>query len=210
MPFHRNDHGSANKTDERSDRGHYPLVYKEKPIRLHGVLVSDDLTNWDLGGIVPQSGHEFLQEGFLAADQEKPHEMLLVMREGDWHVTINAASEEWTLISQGHCAFLSRSSDGERWSSAEPWPDIPNYNVKGCFLTDSKGRYITFHNDASNREDLFAKVKDRAKDWSLPVLVSNRPGWNCYAAAVEAAPDRIIFVYEHDKREIVFQELLLQ
>lgn len=230
MPFHRNDHGFANKTDQNISQGQYPLLYKEKPIRLHGVLVSDDLRNWQLGGIVPQSPgtpatEAFLQEGFLAPANDGSGELLLVMREGDWQVSIDPQTGKpgpWNLVSATGSVFVSRSADGLNWTPAEPWPDIPNHNTKGAFLTDSRGRQVTLYNDAPDRERLFAMVcGPNQNDWSSPLPLagcSNEQGeWHCYAMAIEDASQhhnsdetRLLAVYEAGKQRVVFQELFVR
>ncbi len=231
MPFHRNDHGFASKADQniRNGSGHYPLLYHEKPTRLHGVLVSEDLRVWRLGGIVPQisgtpAANAFLQEGFLAPANDGGGGLLLVMREGDWHVPLNdqpGAPGPWKLILATGSVFVSRSPDGLHWSPAEPWPDIPNHNTKGAFLTDSHGRHIALYNDASDRERLFAIMRrPGGRAWSAPFLLAGsderRGEWNCYAMAVESrsAPNttnatRLLVAYESGKRRVVFQELFI-
>lgn len=224
MPFHRNDHGFANKTDQTITRGHYPLLYKEKPVRLHGVLVSEDLRRWELGGVVPQADTDvapaFFQEGFLAPAADGTGELLLVMREGDWHVRLDDSGEKWTLLSQGRCVHVSRSRDGLAWSPSRPWPAVPNHNVKGAFLTDSHGRHIAFYNDAPDRERLFVMATPpHAPDiWSAPVALSGGEGWNCYAMTVEAPPEsgaepeetRLLVAYESGKQRIIFQEIFVK
>lgn len=197
MPFHRND-----------------------SLRLHGVLVSEDLRSWRLGGVVPQTGGSelreasiFLQEGFLAPANDHSGELLLVMREGDWRVSGQGEAQQWTLVSAGHCAHVSRTRDGLNWSPAEPWPDIPNYNVKGMFLTDSLERYVILYNDSADRSRLLA-MAGAPGAWSPPLLLAESGEWNCYPMAVEVGPradneTRILAAYEAGKRDVVFQEFFV-
>jgi hypothetical protein len=223
MPFHRNDHGFANKADQNVSHGQYPLLYQEKPIRLHGVLVSDDLRIWRPGGIVPQpagtpAADAFLQEGFIAPANDGSGDLLLVMREGDWRVTRNSRTgqpDQWKLVSATGCAFVSRSRDGLAWTPAVPWPDIPNHNTKGAFLTDAQGRHIVFYNDAPDRERLFVMARAPGNGtWSVPLMLTGGKGWNCYAMAVEAGRDekgetRILTAWESGKQHVVFREIYI-
>lgn len=211
MPFHRNDFGF----EESEDRPGFTAGSVGEPsVRLHGVLVSDDLRVWSLGGVVPQDDDVFLQEGFLTPSTDGSGDLLLVMREGDWRVSLDDEGEKtWTLFSVGHCAYVSRSRDGLKWSPALPWREVPNYNVKGAFLTDAGNRQVTFFNDAPDRNRLYVMARGEG-GWCEPLLIAGSGGWNCYAMAVEAGSgcgdeSRILAAYEVGKRQVAFQEVFV-
>lgn len=195
LPFHRND-----------------------SVRMHGVLISEDLKHWRLAGVVPETedtseSDAFLQEGFLAISNDGTGDLLMVMREGESRLREIDGTTFWETFTSHGCVHVTRSKDGHEWSHPEPWHDIPNHNTKGAFLTDKCGRYVAFYNDSADRTRLFTKIGISGR-WSAPLMLATGSDWNCYAMAVEGgkAPsgeDRILIAYESAKKRVLFKELLV-
>lgn len=171
MPFHRNDDRDPAK-------------------RLHGVLTSPDLRDWDLLSVVPNPDGVFLQEGFLTAAQGAPETLLIVMRTDVGYV------------------YAAESADGGRsWTDARREVAIPNHNVKGFFAKDARDQYVALFNTARDRAILHHRTKPDGRPWTVSRPLAAGTGWNCYAMLLEYAPSRFYAVWERDRSEIVFDTL---
>ncbi|WP_165452221.1 sialidase family protein [Paenibacillus thalictri] len=159
--------------------------------RIHGVLKSTDLSSWSLAGTIPNSSGAFLQEGFIAEDQDNASNLVIKMR----------------AASGGYVYSSSSTDNGTTWSNAVQDTNIPNYNAKGFFAKDSNGQYITIYNTASDRNTLYFKTKKPGASWTTGQLFADDSGWDTYTMAIEYSPGKFYAAWENSLNKVMFQKI---
>ena len=165
------------------------------------ILISEDLSNWRLGGSVPGTESGCVDDGHI--DHTQPNEqtqgLIMVMRDADESVEDGPMHE--------HARYAISPDGGETWSEATALVEVPSHHVSGFFSTDSLGRYVTVFNLDQDRQALKYRVKEPLGPWG-PVHDFPSPGQtNERVDGVEVSAGRYYCVFDSDESLIVFADV---
>lgn len=152
------------------------------------VLESRSLLRWGLAGYIPVSSEApaWIHEGNIAEGDAKD-ELKMVMRTGGYNKG----------DARPGMAFSSVSRDGGRtWSTAQPEPNLPNFQSKAFFGKDSQGRHVYVYSDVPERRALYYKVKRSGGRWSEPRLFFGGQTRNSYPTLIEEHPTSWLCVWD--------------
>jgi hypothetical protein len=188
---------------QRED-GKYVMPYWSSG-RENGVLISEDLKVWTLGGTLSGAalvaGENQIGYSQDPANPQRPKDSLFMVARD------NSAG-----------AATSTSTDGGmHWTPFTADANLPSSNIaRSYFTTDSNGEYLYIYNTGtglSDRDILNYKTRRPGGSWSAAKFFANGPkddntdqpdgkGWDNYPMADEYAPGKFWVTWEFDTTRI--------
>ncbi|MFB2117644.1 sialidase family protein [Parapedobacter sp. 2B3] len=159
--------------------------------RLHFVLQSKNLIEWELLSYVPQPPHVFLHEGHLAPGDYQ-EELILVMRTSDHARRSLSSPRAWQSVSK---------DSGKTWGETEESPMLYNAVSEAAFGKTAGGVYYYIYNDGpdkgrDSRKALKYKLKYPGHEWSDEKVFFDAGVKNSYPSVVEVHPGDLQVVWD--------------
>lgn len=172
--------------------------------RVHFVLRSNNLIEWDISGYVPQPDSVWIHEGHIALGK-KDGEMTMVMRTATMQNKALPSPRAWSTTSHDY---------GRTWSYPKEEPALWNSVSEAAFGNTKDGTLYYIYNDgpAWYRKNLKYKIKPPGKKWSEELTFFDANVKNSYPSVIEIAPGELRVVWDsgdekHGRKQIRFGKL---
>lgn len=172
--------------------------------RIHFVLRSNNLLEWDVAGFVPQPEKVWIHEGHIALG-EKEGEMTMIMR---------TATMENKALDPPRAWSTSSPDNGRTWTSPKEEPELWNSISEAAYGNATDGTLYYIYNDgpAWYRKALKYKLKPPGKGWSDEKVFFDAGIKNSYPSVIEVSPGdfRIVWdsgTHNYGRKQIRFGKL---
>jgi len=172
--------------------------------RVHFVLRSNNLIEWDISGYVPQPDSVWIHEGHIALGK-KDGEMTMVMRTATMQNKALPSPRAWSTTSHDY---------GRTWSYPKEEPALWNSVSEAAFGNTKDGTLYYIYNDgpAWYRKNLKYKIKPPGKKWSEELTFFDANVKNSYPSVIEIAPGELRVVWDsgdekHGRKQLRFGKL---
>ncbi|RTE55385.1 exo-alpha-sialidase [Arenibacter aquaticus] len=163
--------------------------------RVHFVLKSKNLIEWDIAGFVPQPDDVWVHEGHIAQG-ETDGELTMVMR---------TSTMQGNKALNNPRAWSTTSLDnGRTWSFPKEEPKLYNAVSEAAFGKTANGTYYYIYNDGpkSSRMTLKYKTKRFNQEWTGEKIFFDAGIKNSYPSVIEVNPGDLRIVWDsgtHDQ-----------
>ncbi|MEI7585049.1 sialidase family protein [Runella sp.] len=161
--------------------------------RVHFVLRSKSLLDWDVAGYVPNPEKVWVHEGHIALGKQDG-ELIMVMRTADNTNKALTPPRAWSTLSV---------DNGRNWSIPKEEPELYNSVSEAGFGRSSDGLFYYIYNDgpAWSRMALRYKVKSLDGQWSNERTFFDANIHNSYPSLIEISPNDFRAVWDSGSKE---------